>query len=131
MGITKERKNNWESRLKTTRSFPSEHHPGEKQFTGEKRSKPYRRGGACKKGGKRKQGANGAMRSTVEKSDARGAEREAKGGARQSGIERYIKARKEESLVVYISSCTEARQSIDAKKQLQTLNTKACRIKNR
>ena len=48
---------------------PSEHHPCEKQCTGEKATE---RGGAWKEGGRRKHATNGAVRSIVERRDARG-----------------------------------------------------------
>ena len=76
-----------ESRLETTESAPSEHHPGEKQFTGENTSEPHRRGGAWMKGVRRKQGDNGAARGTKERRDAR--EQGERQGARQRrGIEK-------------------------------------------
>ena len=58
-----------DSRLETTKNAFAERHSGEKQCTGEKATE---RGGAWKEGGRRKHATNGAVRSIVERRDARG-----------------------------------------------------------
>ena len=51
--------------MEITESALSEHHPGEKQYTGERTSEPHRRSVAYKNGGRWKQRENGAMRVTI------------------------------------------------------------------